>query len=102
MDPRVAQGLLIANVLAADGMITPDERTFLQAALARLRLSAEERVVVDDLARIDEAEAAVAALSEAERREFVDTLLTAASADGRLAPLEAAAVQRIVRALGLD
>lgn len=102
VEPRVAQCLLIASVLAADGMITPEERVFLNAALARFELGPEERAIVDDLERLDEAEAVVAALSDAERRDFVDLLLTAASADGRLSPLEAVAVQHIVRALGID
>jgi uncharacterized tellurite resistance protein B-like protein len=102
MEPRVAQCLLIAKVLAADGMITQDERVFLNAALARLELTPAERAVVDDLEKIDEAQAVVAAMPEADKREFVDTLLTAASADGKLSQLEAATVQRIVQALGLD
>jgi uncharacterized tellurite resistance protein B-like protein len=101
MEPRVAQGLLIAKVVAADGMITPEERVFLNAALARLGLTPEERKIVDDFERLDEAEAVVAAMDEADKRDFVDTLLTAATVDGRLAPLEAAAVQKISRALGL-
>jgi uncharacterized tellurite resistance protein B-like protein len=102
MELRVAQALLIARVLTADGMITPDERVFLNAALARLALTPDERKIVDDMERLDEAEAVVAALPETEKRELVDTLLTAASADGKLSSLEAAAVQRIVKALGLD
>jgi uncharacterized tellurite resistance protein B-like protein len=102
MEPRVAQCLLIAKVLIADGMITSDERVFLNAAIARLGLTPEEREQVTYLEGLDDAEAVVAAMSEADKRELLDMLLTAASADGRLSPHELAAVKKISHALGLD
>jgi uncharacterized tellurite resistance protein B-like protein len=41
-------------------------------------------------------------MSEEDKREFVELLLTAASADGRLSSHEVLTVQQISRALGLD
>ncbi|MGZ3424450.1 MAG: TerB family tellurite resistance protein [Polyangiales bacterium] len=102
MEPRVAQCLLIAKVLVADGMITPDERVFLNAAIARFGLTPEERERVIELEGWEEAEKVVAAMNETDKRDFVDTLLTAASADGRLSPLELAVVKKISSALKLD
>lgn len=102
MNLRVAQSLLVAKVLVADGMITPEERTFLDATLARLGLTPEERKQVVELEGMDEAERVVAATPEDDRREFVELLLTAASADGKLSVHEALTVQQIGRALGLD
>jgi uncharacterized tellurite resistance protein B-like protein len=99
---RVAQCLLVAKVLIADGMITPDERTFLNATLARLGLTPEERAQVVELEGMQEAETIAAAMSEEDKREFVELLLTAASADGRLSSHEVLTVQQISRALGLD
>lgn len=102
MNVRVAQCLLVAKVLIADGMITPDERTFLNATLARLGLTPEERAQVVELEGMQEAETIAAAMSEEDKREFVELLLTAASADGRLSSHEVLTVQQISRALGLD
>jgi uncharacterized tellurite resistance protein B-like protein len=99
---RVAQCLLVAKVLVADGMISPDERTFLNATLARLGLTAEERAQVVELEGMAEAEKLVATMEEDDKREFVELLLTAASADGHLSSHEVLTVQQIGRALGLD
>lgn len=102
MNVRVAQCLLVAKVLVADGMITPDERSFLNATLARLGLTPEERAQVVELEGMPEAEAMAATMPEDDKREFVELLLTAASADGRLSSHEVLTVQQIGRALGLD
>jgi len=51
-------------------------------------LSDAERRSVIDLENLDDAEAVVATLPLPEREEFVRKLLDAASADGRLSPLE--------------
>ncbi len=101
MELRLAQCLLVAKVLVADGMITPEERRFLDATLARMRLDAAERARVVELDGWDEAEKVVAQMSEDDKRELVELLLTAASVDGRLSPQEAVAVGKISRALGL-
>ncbi len=49
----------------------------------------------------DQAESALSDLPEAEKQELVAWLLAAASADGRLSPLEAAELKRITAALGV-
>jgi len=102
MKPNVAKCLLVSKVLVADGIMTENERIFLDAAMKNLGLSEEERRAVFDLEGWDEAEPVVAALSEDEKRDFASTLVDAASADGRLSPLEAKAVQSILKALGVQ
>lgn len=101
MEPRLAKCLLVAKVLVADGMMTEDERVFLGATMARLGLNEDERRRVIDLEGWDEAEPIVNALSEDEKRDIVDMLMTAASADGRLSKHEADTVKKISAALGL-
>jgi uncharacterized tellurite resistance protein B-like protein len=101
MDIRVAKCVLLSKVLAADGMITENERAMLEGAMRRERLTDAERKVVHDLEGWAAAESAVAGLPEDERRAVLDELLGAASADGRLSPLEAAALTQISAVLGL-
>ncbi|MBI2395334.1 MAG: TerB family tellurite resistance protein [Deltaproteobacteria bacterium] len=102
MDQRIAKCLLVTKVLVADGIMTENERAFLDQSMKRLGLNDDERRRVIDLEGWDEAEPVVAKLSEDERRAFLDTLIGAASADGRLSPLEVAVVKEITAALGLD
>jgi uncharacterized tellurite resistance protein B-like protein len=101
MEARVAKALLLAKVLVADGMITADERNFLDAAVGRLGLTEDERAQVASLEGWDDAETVVAKLAEDERRAWLDVLVEAASADGRLSKLEVDVVRRISAALGL-
>jgi len=102
MDLRIAKSLLVAKVLVADGIMTENERLYLESFMRRQALTPAERQSVVDLEGWDEAEPVVAALSESEKQELLDTLLGAASADGRLSPLEVTAVKKITAALGLD
>lgn len=81
--------------------MTDDERTFLYATMARLGLTEAERHKVIELEGWDEAEPIVKTLSEERKRDIVDMLMTAASADGRLSKQEAEAVKKISAALGL-
>jgi uncharacterized tellurite resistance protein B-like protein len=102
MDHRVARCHLLAEVLAADGIMTDDERKLLERHLANHELSDEER---EQVRNFEGAEGAVAALRErpaAERQEVVDQLVEAALADGKLTANETATVKRIASALGLD
>ena len=101
MDVRVAKCLLVSQVLAADGMITENERTFLEGSMKRLGLDDAERRKVFDLEGLDEAERVLGKLSEDDRRAIVRMLVDAASVDGRLSPLEMQAVKQITTALGL-
>ena len=102
MNVRVAKCLLVAKVLVADGMMTENERSFLEVAMTHLKLDADDRQKVLDLEGLDDAELVVMTLPEKDRREFLSTLVDAASADGKLSPLEAATVKRITAALGLQ
>jgi uncharacterized tellurite resistance protein B-like protein len=101
MSPNVAKCMLVTKVLVADGIMTENERAFLDAAMKKLGLSDAERQVVFDLEGWDEAEPIVAKLSVEDKRELAETLVDAASVDGRLSPLEAQAVKAITKALGL-
>lgn len=101
MDMRVAKCLLLSKVLAADGIMTENERAFLDTAMNRLGLAPSERRSILDLEGWDEAEAALAGLSASDKHELVSELVDAAAADGRLSPLEMAMVKKISAALGV-
>jgi uncharacterized tellurite resistance protein B-like protein len=101
MDTRVAKCILLTKVLAADGIITENERMVLDKAMAREGLAAADRDAVMDVDAWGDAEVFVAKLPEEERREVLSELVEASSADGRLSPLEAAMLKQITAALGL-
>jgi uncharacterized tellurite resistance protein B-like protein len=101
MDVRVAKCVLLTKVLAADGIITENERSVLDRALEREKLTDAERDVVLNPDYWNEAEPVIVKLPESERREFLNELVEAASVDGRLSPLEAATLKQITAALGL-
>jgi uncharacterized tellurite resistance protein B-like protein len=102
MNLKVAKCLLVSKVLVADGMMTENERVFLDKMMRGLGLDEGERRRVLDLEGWDEAEPVVAKLSTDEKRDFVSMLVDASSADGRLSPLELATVKRITAALGVE
>ena len=102
MSPNVAKCLLVSKVLVADGMMTENERAFLDRAMKGMGLDENERKKVVNLDDWDKAEPVVAKLSEQERRDLVSMLVDAASADGKLSPLELATVKRITKELGLE
>ena len=101
METRHAKCLLLAKVLVADGIMTENERIFLDRAMKTLGLDDITRKRVIHLEDWDAAEPVVAKLSEDEKRELVGWLVDAASADGKLSPLELAALKKISAALGL-
>ncbi len=102
MSPNVAKCLLVSKVLVADGMMTENERAFLDRAMKGMGLDENERKKGVNLDDWDKAEPVVAKLSEQERRDLVSMLVDAASADGKLSPLELATVKRITKELGLE
>ena len=102
METRVAKSLLLTKVLAADGIVTENERAFLEQSMDRLGVTPEERPGIINLEGWDEAEAALTSLSEDEKRDVVSQLVDAASSDGRLSPLEMKMVKAITKALGLE
>lgn len=101
MNTNVAKCMLVSKVLVADGIMTENERVFLDRAMTKLGLTQGERKQVIDLQGWDEAEPVVAKLSPEEKRGVVVLLVDAAAADGRLSPLEAQMVKRIREALGV-
>ena len=101
MTTSLAQCLLVAHVLVADGIMTDEERAFLQATSDRLGLTPDERAQVTELAGIEDAKAVLRALPTGDRELMMDMLVDAASSDGRLGPQELAAVRGLADALGL-
>lgn len=102
MHPNVARCHLLAEVLAADGMMTEVERGLLENEMAQLGLSEEDRELVRHFEGAAGATEIAATLPEAERQALVDHLVEAALVDGRLTPAETAAVRRIGDALHLN
>lgn len=102
MDVRIAKCLLVSKVLVADGMVSENEHAYLDALMKKHELSEAERQAVIDLEGWADAEAALVSLPESERAALVSELIDAASVDGRLSSLEAAAVKRITAALGIS
>ena len=101
MNANVAKCLLVSKVLVADGMMSDDEKQFLQNMMQKLALTEAEQRSVIELENWDDAEPIVNKLSQEERQEIVEMLVDAASADGRLSAHELATVQRVSKALGL-
>ena len=101
MDQKVAKCLLVSKVLVADGIMTENEHAFLERLMKKFELDEKQRKTVIDLEGIDQAEAFVAKLSMEERQEMATVLVDAASADGRLSPLEMKVVRGITEALGI-
>lgn len=102
MDDRLARCMLIAKVLAADGIFTDDERAFLESAMDAHNLTDEERSKVRDLEGWDEAEKTVLGLPMADKRAFMDGLVHAVLADGKVSPHEMAVIEKLSAALELD
>jgi uncharacterized tellurite resistance protein B-like protein len=102
MDNRVARCHLLAEVLAADGIMTEDEKQLLETHLSNHELSDEEKKSVRNM---DGGEEAIAILRERpmiERQEILDQLVECALADGKLTAKETATVKKIAQALGLE
>jgi uncharacterized tellurite resistance protein B-like protein len=93
--------MLITKVLVADGIMTENERAFLSKSMDRLEISDDDRRRILDLEGWEDAEQALVSLSEDAKRSILSDLVDAASADGRLSPLETAMLKRITSALGL-
>ncbi|HEX8111213.1 MAG TPA: TerB family tellurite resistance protein, partial [Kofleriaceae bacterium] len=98
---KVAKCLLIAKVLVADGIMTDDERGFLDGVMAAEGLDADERRQVIELEGWDDAERLVRGLPIEQRRALVEQLVDAASADGRLSPHELATIRQLAADLGV-
>ena len=101
MDAPLARCMLIANVLAADGIMTDDERNFLETAMEKMGLDDAQRGRVRDLEGWDEAEPFIAAMDIEAKREMMDGLVHAVLADGKVSPHEMATIERLSAAFGL-
>jgi uncharacterized tellurite resistance protein B-like protein len=101
MNEKVAKCLLIAKVLVADGIMTDDERSFLDGVMAAEGLDADERRRVTELDGWDDAERLVRGLPIEQRRALIEQLVDAASADGRLSAHELATIRQLSAELGV-
>jgi uncharacterized tellurite resistance protein B-like protein len=101
MTPNLAKCLLVSKVLVADGIMTDEEREFLDGLMRELKLSEDERKQVIELEGWDDAEPVLQSLSLEDKLELVAKLVDAASADGHLSPHELAAVKKVSAALGV-
>jgi tellurite resistance protein len=94
--------MLVAKVLAADGIMTDEEREFLESAMEALGLTEDDRARVRRFEGWDEAEPIVAALTVEQKRAFMDGLVNAVLADGKVSPHEMQTVEKLSAALGLE
>jgi uncharacterized tellurite resistance protein B-like protein len=101
MNQELARCHLLAEILAADGFMTEEERSLLEQYLTRHQLTEEERDHVRHFEGAADAASALRGLSAPERQQVLDELVEAALADGKLTAQETAAVKRIAEALGL-
>ena len=102
MEDRLARCLLINRVLAADGMMTDDERAFLESAMDTFELTDEERQKCRDFEGWEEAEPIVAALDMEAKRALMDLLVHAVMADGKVSPHEMTTIEKLTAALGIE
>jgi uncharacterized tellurite resistance protein B-like protein len=102
MREQEASCLLVAKILAADGMMATAERAFLLQTMESFGLDDAAQQRVFDFVGLDEAEAVLRARPVSERREILDRLVEAAFADGRLSPHETATIRAVTEALGVD
>ncbi len=101
VNANVAKCLVVSKVLVADGMMTDEEKAFLGDMMTAQGLTEVEKRSVQDLEGIDQATALVKELPAEERQDIIEHLVDAASADGKLSPLELDVVKRVTKALGL-
>jgi len=101
MNAKVAKCLLVSKVLVADGIMTDDERGFLETMMTAFGLDDDERRRVIELEGWDAAERFVRELPLEQRQELIERMVDAASVDGRLSPHELAAIKQVASELGV-
>jgi uncharacterized tellurite resistance protein B-like protein len=101
MNAKVAKCLLVSKVLVADGMMTDEERAFLDTMMMACGLDDDEQRRVVDLEGWDEAEPLLRGLPLEQRRALIEQMVDAASADGRLSAHELAVIKRAAHELGV-
>lgn len=90
----------IASVVAADGMIEPPERAFLEEAMEDLRLTEDERQQVRDF-KNEGAEEIIKSMPDEDKNNLRDGLIAATLADGKISPHETKVVKHITDLMGL-
>ena len=100
MTKHVAMCHLIAEVIAADGIMHERERAYLEQTMDNFDLSGEEKDQVRNFKNEGTDEVAKA-MSDADKNNLRDDLLAATLADGKISSLETDAVQRITTMLGI-
>ncbi len=101
MNERTARCMLFAKVLSADGVLTDNERDFLETAMRAFGLDEIERHQVRTMEGWEHAEPIVAGLSMDEKRALMDGLVQAVLADGKVSPHEMETIEKLSAALGL-
>ena len=101
MNAKVAKCLLVSKVLVADGMMTDEERAFLNTMMLACGLDDDEQRRVVDLEGWEDAEPLLRGLPLEQRRGLIEQLVDAASADGRLSGLALAVIKRAAHELGV-
>lgn len=96
---RVDRCHLVASVLAADGIVTENERAFLRKIMDAHALSDEERRQVREFEGADGALERLQVLPEDVRKAIVDELLEATLIDAKLSPVEREHAQKLTEAL---
>ena len=96
---RVARCNLIARVLGADGVITDEERAFLEKAMRNLGLDEKERRLALSEQIANDADALVKEMPAAMIHDLLDDLVAAARADGVLNEYEMRLVRRLSKSL---
>jgi len=102
MNDRVARCLILASVIAADGIIHPMEKAFLNHLMSRLGLTAEEQTEVTSLKGLEHAEAQAAQMGLPEKRQLLDEAVAAVLVDGKLSPEEKDIIDRLSKLLGFQ
>ena len=101
MNPKLAYCHVVASVLAADGVMAQDERSFLARVMEEAQLTSDERDQVMHFEGTDRAEDVVRGLPSEEREKLRDDVLAATLVDGNISPLESRLIKHLTEVLDL-
>ena len=99
---KLARCHLIAGVIAADDIVTSEERGYLDRIMAHLGLDEAQRQEVLDEVDTPDASFEAATLPYDDRREILDDLVTAAMVDGHFHPAEEEYILRVAKAMRME
>lgn len=100
IDQRAKVCQLLETILAADGVIAPEEREFMRRTMAKLRLPAE--MAPASLRDVGSATSTLRALDQDSQSRVLALLVEAAIADGRVDPREKVLLLAAAAALGIE